>query len=780
MNPNQFFRASRINLVFYILLGIGAVFVSYTVTHRPLWFILAAIAYICASSACLITSLKRPTLNKNVYSKMQSIAFVVLNFFLSIAFDSAQVFVYAMCFSSILSLIFIDPKLSKFQFILSTVVALVVAGIVGIYTGSSQTMLAYTFGTVLLVVMNFNILVMTTNVSFQSRKGREQERSLDDMLKVVEAKCEEAQSATRSKTLFLAHMSHEIRTPINVIVGMNEMILRESSEPEITEYASETKNAAKSLLGIINDILDITKIEAGKLTTISVKYDPKILITDIYNLIRFKAEDKGLEFKVIADENIPAQLMGDDIRLKQIVINLLTNAVKYTAKGSVVLDIHPVSDDEIMFSVKDTGMGIKEEDISRLFNAFDRIEEKKNRNIEGTGLGLNITSSLLKLFGSELKVKSVYGKGSEFYFVIKQKVIDPKPMGKIDLKAKNYHEIKYQAQNTAPDAKVLIVDDNEMNRKVFKNLLKNTGVMISEASSGRECLELVAQTAFDMIFMDYMMPEMDGVQTLEEMKRMDGNLSKDAPVIVLTANAVAGAKEFYEKAGFNGFLSKPVSPAKLEAALFAGLPKELVKETGELPKEEEVVLPDVYGADWAFARLHFPDDKQLNETVKMFLKALKMDADELELYFDGIDNEEAVKSYRIKVHSMKSSAALIGIVRLAGMAMELEDAAANGDTDTIKALHPVFIKRWISYKELLKEFSDSTSAAKNADDFKDEIADIIGRIHEAADEMDVDKLDALSAELENYAFSGDEADKAEKIKTAIFSFDLEMLKNCTL
>ena len=776
---SQFRTGYRCNLYFYIAICITAVIVGFAAKNVPVWFTIVFIPYFLFSVFCLNKWAKDPKVNYTRYAKMQSIAFLITDIFLSVIFDSAQVFIYAMCFTSILSFVFIDVKLSKFQFILTLIIAIAAAGVISIYTGSKQTMIAYSFGTILLVVMNWVIVSMTSHINFQYRKSAEQERSLDDLLRVVEVKCEEAQTATRSKTLFLAHMSHEIRTPINVIVGMNEMILRESQDDDISEYASETKNAAKSLLGIINDILDITKIEAGKLVSIPVQYRLNNLVTDIYNLIRLKAEDKKLSFIVDVNENLPSVLFGDDIRLKQIITNLLTNAVKYTHEGSITLKIHP-AENGIYFGVKDTGIGIKEEDIGRLFDAFDRIEEKKNRSIEGTGLGLNITSSLLKMFGSELKVNSVYGKGSEFYFVIKQEVIDYTPVGKINLNARNYTEIKYEAMNTAPDAKILIVDDNDMNRKVFKNLLKDTHVQIIEAASGQECLELVSSTAFDMIFMDYMMPEMDGVQTLKNMKSMDNNLSASAPVIVLTANAVSGAKEFYEEAGFDGFLSKPVSPKKLEYTLFSMLDKKLIHEEKQTAVQEAAELPVINGVDWSYAQLHFKNDKLLSDAVKLFLAALRRDADELGLYFDSIDNEQALNSYRVKVHSMKSSAALIGIVQLAGMAMELEEAAKNLDSGTIKTLHPVFISRWLSFEQLLDDFADHKTAEKNADDFPDEIADIISRIHTAAAEMDVDKLDALSSELDEYCFSGDNAEKVKLIKDMIFNFEIEKLKNCTL
>ena len=407
---SQFHTGSTTNSFFYVFMGIAAIVMGIANDRFPLPMLIFFIVFFVGTTTAFAIAAKR-TRKYTLYGKLQMMAFAVLNCFISISFDSAQTFIYAMCFSTILGFVFIDVKVSKFQFIQSCIIAVVAAAFISYYTGSKQTMLAYTFGTIVLLVMNWVVVSMVIHIRFQYRKNSEQERSLDDMLKVVEAKCDEARNATKIKSRFLAHMSHEIRTPINAVIGMNEMILRESKDEEILKYASETKTAADSLLGIINDILDITRIEAGKLTPIYVEYKPAKLINDIYNLIRFKAESKNLDFIVIIDENIPQRLKGDDIRLKQIVLNLLSNAVKYTHEGSVTLEIRYLGEGILSFSVKDTGIGIKEENIEKLFEAFARMDENVNRNIEGTGLGLNITSSLLKMFGSRLEVASKYGTG---------------------------------------------------------------------------------------------------------------------------------------------------------------------------------------------------------------------------------------------------------------------------------------------------------------------------------------------------------------------------------
>ncbi|MBQ8786690.1 MAG: response regulator [Oscillospiraceae bacterium] len=776
---SQFQTAYTTNSFFYVFMGIATIIMGVANERLSLPLLIAFIVFFVGTTVAF-SIVARRTRKYTLYGKLQMVAFVIINIFLSVVFDSAQVFIYAMCFSTILGFVFIDVKVSRFQFVQSFIIIFIAARFINYYVGSRQTMLAFSFGTVMLLVMNWVVVSMANHIKFQYRKNSEQERSLDDMLKVVEAKCDEAQNAAKAKSRFLAHMSHEIRTPINAVIGMNEMILRESKDNDILRYASETKNAADSLLGIINDILDIAKIEAGKITPIYVEYKPAKLIVEIYNMIRFKAEDKGLEFNVVADENIPCRLKGDDIRLKQIVVNLLTNAVKYTHKGSVTLEIKYMGNGILYFSVKDTGIGIKEEDIEQLFEAFARMDEGTNRKIEGTGLGLAITSSLLNMFGSKLDVASQYGVGSFFAFEISQEVINPTPMGKLDLHNIEYEHKTYTATFTAPSAKVLVVDDNEMNRKVFKNLLKKTRIDISEAASGMECVEKIKQVRYDIIFMDHMMPVMDGIQTLERVRNEEASICKDVPVIALTANALAGARDFYLEAGFDGFLSKPINPKKLEKLIYANLSSELTQEAD--PEENEEVnfeFPIVNGVDWDYAKLHFESNSALIDTVRMFLRSLKSEADELELYFDSIENEGVIDSYRIKVHSMKSSAALIGIVNLAGMAMELENAARNGDTAPIKAIHPTFIARWLKYKELLSDFSGNNSAEKNADEHLNELDDIFSNIRNAAEMMDVDALDEMSQKLDEYRFEGEMADKIEQIKTAIFNFEIDKLVDCS-
>jgi len=613
------------------------------------------------------------------------------------------------------------------------------------------------------------------------------------LVKMLEKETKRADIANKAKTNFLANMSHEIRTPINAVLGMNEMILRESSEETVREYARDVQGSAKSLLSIINDILDVTKIEAGKLEIFPVEYDFESMIHDVVNMISFKAKAKELEFKVDIDSRIPKVLFGDDIRVRQILVNILNNAVKYTHKGSVEFRIELMSAvfcdgdvAELFFEVSDTGIGIKEEDIEKLFVPFERIEEKRNRSIEGTGLGINITMQLLDMLGSKLEVRSVYGEGSVFSFALKQKVVDSTPIVGIfeDLEDNTTQDSEYKITYEAPDAKVLVVDDNDMNRKVFRSLLKGTKIQVDDVNSGKGCLEKVVQNKYDIIFMDHMMPEMDGVETFEKMKEMPDNKCKDTPVVILTANAIAGAKEQYLSQGFNAFLPKPIDTQKNDDMI-----KELISEDKihfvkdvAYPRETKKTynisdLPVVDGLDWAFANMHFINAEDMMEAIKMFVFAIDSEAKELEKHYIKIYDEKSRDNFRIKVHSMKSSAAMIGIVPLAGMAKVLEDAARSGDCNTIRQMLPTFLRYWYSFKEKLSQFAEEDTGTKSAREFETEVNAIFGQIRVAAKEMDLDVLDISLEKLKEYRFEGKQKELFSKIQDAIVNLDVDFLEN---
>ena len=392
-----------------------------------------------------------------------------------------------------------------------------------------------------------------------------------------------AQNANRSKSDFLANMSHEIRTPINAVLGMDEMILRDCEDSQILEYAEDIKRAGGMLLSLINDILDFSKIESGKMDIIPVDYDLGILLNETVEMVRPRANEKSLELVMEISPDTPTHLNGDEVRIRQIITNILTNAIKYTKKGKVTLTVSgkQLSEEktELYVSVKDTGIGIRKEDIGHLFESFKRVEESRNRNIEGTGLGLSITMRLLNLMGSRLEVDSTYGEGSDFYFYLEQQRKDDKVVGE-DIKkyCKKAKGIKGELSNEfyAPLARLLVVDDNKVNLKVFKGLLKNNNMQIDTAMSGKECLELMKENHYHIVFLDHLMPDMDGVETLNQAKMFKNSKSHDAVMIVLTANAVSGAREKFLQEGFDDYLSKPISLPLLKEMILKYLPKELI------------------------------------------------------------------------------------------------------------------------------------------------------------------------------------------------------------
>ena len=412
-------------------------------------------------------------------------------------------------------------------------------------------------------------------------------------MKELEEQREIADSANEAKSRFLANMSHEIRTPINAVLGMDEMILRESQEKTIRTYAADIMSAGKTLLSLINDILDFSKVEEGKMEIIPVQYDLSSLINDLVNMIRDRAAKKGLKFVVEVDSHIPHLLHGDEIRVKQCVMNLLTNAVKYTEKGTVTLKVTYQQTEKgkkaimLGFSVEDTGIGMKPEDMEKLFTPYQRIEEKRNRSIEGTGLGMSITRQLLELMHSRLEVESEYGKGSKFSFSVKQKVISWQEIGDYSdrLAESGSSEPAYRELFHAPDARILVVDDTEMNLTVIRSLLKKTEIRIDTAECGKDALTLAAGNAYDVIFIDHMMPDMDGIETLGHLRESGKNT--ETPAVALTANAVSGAREMYLNAGFTDYLSKPVDGAKLEKLLSELLPKEKLKKPVSAPGTAE-------------------------------------------------------------------------------------------------------------------------------------------------------------------------------------------------
>jgi len=622
---------------------------------------------------------------------------------------------------------------------------------------------------------------------------KEQNKKLRKAKEEAEEAKKEAIVANETKGKFLANMSHEIRTPINAVLGMDEMILRESSEKTIKEYAMDIKTAGQSLLSLVNDILDFSKIDSGKMEIIPVEYDFSSMVHDVVNMTIIKAQSKDIKFNIDVNPKIPAILYGDDVRIRQVLINILTNAVKYTEKGEINFTIDGDLKEDIIFlhfEVTDTGIGIKEEDLNKLFMEFERIEEKRNRSIEGAGLGMTITANLLALMNSKLEVESKYSVGSKFFFDIEQKVINKEPVGDLEERIKHIsEEYNYSTIFKAPDAKILVVDDNLVNLKVFKNLLKETEISIDTACSGKECIEKATSNYYNLIFIDHMMPEMDGIETFHNLSKMEQYVSKEAKKIALTANAISGAKEMYLKEGFDAFLSKPILPKKLEKLICKLLPEELIvcsnvkniENTTENKKEENKQILDIDGLDWDYAKLHFTNEEIIIETIKDFYLTIENQADLLNKSY--IDSD--LNTYRIQVHGMKSSAAIIGLVYLSGVAKLLENAAKQNHTEIIDKMHNIFLNEWLEYKQKLSVLFEEENKQETKDT---SIAFAYLQILSTAmEEMDIDAADDAMENLNKLFYNSEIEKQMQRLSANVANLNteealkqIELIKNMLL
>ncbi|MCR5726111.1 MAG: response regulator [Lachnospiraceae bacterium] len=545
-----------------------------------------------------------------------------------------------------------------------------------------------------------------TNSRMEKMKANEQKRAYE--AKVLQLEKSAADEANKAKSNFLADMSHEIRTPINAVLGMNEMILRKTEDKEILDYATNIKGAGNTLLSIINSILDFSKIEDGKMELIPVEFDMNDLIHSLVNSISERAREKKLEFIIDQDESLPTKLFGDDVRIAQVIMNLLTNAVKYTEKGTVTLSIRKkeIREEKLTFlvSVKDTGIGIRKEDIDKLAVSFERLDEKRNRHIEGTGLGISIVTRLLKMMDSKLQVESEYGRGSIFFFEMTLKIADATPIGKYEDRRVSGTRIKEENGLKVRNARILVTDDNDMNLKVASNFLKLFGVTPDLCSSGEATINAMSEKEYDIVFLDHMMPKMDGIETLQILK--DKNLvDRDTVVIALTANAVVGAKEQYLQAGFTDYLSKPIVLKDLEKMLKKYLP--IGKWTEDYTKEEgDTENTQSGGVLEGLEKLGLDTNegkKYCGGEDEFYLEIVGDYANESEEKISNLSEflkNGDMPGYRTLVHSIKSASKTIGSGELYTEAYELEKASADGNKEFVEKNHDPFIEK---YRELSKE-----------------------------------------------------------------------------
>lgn len=530
---------------------------------------------------------------------------------------------------------------------------------------------------------------------------------------------EEALAANRAKSTFLANMSHEIRTPINAVLGMNEMILREEKDPEIRSYSENIRTAGSSLLAIINDVLDISKIESGRLEIVISEYELSSLVSDCCSMVAVRARDKGLDLNVVCEGTVPLKLQGDETHIRQVVVNLLTNAVKYTEKGSVTLTVSgSVTEDicQLRFSVRDTGIGISEEDQKKLFDQFQRLELMHNRNIEGTGLGLAIVKKLSDLMGGSVTVHSVPGEGSEFTFELPQKLGSNPEFGEISVNYSSTGQSVYSHSFEAPDAHVLVVDDLPVNQLVIVNLLKDTRIHIDTAGSGRECLELAAKQRYDLILMDHMMPEMDGIETYHRLRSDSASPNSATPVIMLTANALAGMREEYLDEGFADYITKPVRGEKLEEVISRNLPAELVLPPSEPTEEKPADTGEFAGLTEKLPQLN------INMAMMYCCESPELYVDILKDYSDGGRYDEMQRAfaekrwedYRICAHSLKSTSRTIGLDGLSERARASEFALKNGCTEFAELNHEELMKEYSEALDIIREYLNRKKEITNA------------------------------------------------------------------
>ena len=557
-----------------------------------------------------------------------------------------------------------------------------------------------------------------------------------------------ADEANKAKSDFLAEMSHEIRTPINAVLGMNEMIMRESVKGEeetagkaeaetfrqISVYSGNIEEAGNNLLAIINDILDFSKIEERRMELVEGDYELSNLLSDVSNMISFRLREKGLEYRMNVDESIPDTLRGDKVRVRQIIINLLTNAVKYTEKGLIRLEVHALGDAfkpgdtiTLQIAVRDTGIGIRQEDIPKLFTKFQRVDLQRNSTVEGTGMGLAITHSLLDMMNGSISVESVYGEGSTFTVTLPQKVVDCEPIGSVRAGegGSRHGGHRYQESFRAPEARILVVDDTRMNIAVTVGLLQQTGIRIDTAENGPDALELARSTAYDLILMDQRMPGMDGTETLQELRKTDGP-NRETPVICMTGDAVIGAKERYISDGFTDWLPKPVTGAMLERTIVRYLPGEKVtvirKEDG--PDAEAAgagEAKDLYallrqaGIDTETALGYCQRDESLYlSLLREYVRSAWEKTRNMQKYFE----EENWKDYGILVHALKSTSRMIGAGKLGEKAAALEAAAKREDGAFIRQEHEGTMAL---YRETVKRIREAVEEPENPDDPEEEV-----------------------------------------------------------
>lgn len=600
----------------------------------------------------------------------------------------------------------------------------------------------------------------------------------------------QTEDANRAKTNFVSNMSHEIRTPMNSIVGITEILLRSRHSPKEQEYLLNIQSSGRVLLTIINDVLDCSKMEAGKMQLFDEPYDTCSLFHDLRISMENRIGHSGLELIYDIDQDIPCKLKGDMGRIRQVIINLVNNAIKYTEKGSVRFSVHvrQKNTDKVMlyYEVADTGIGIRKEDQKILFDAFQRVEMDRNRYVEGTGLGLTISQNLVNMMGGVIEVESEYGKGSRFFFTIEQTIIDPTPVSAVNYNGQkdNVTEKEAECLFIAPEAHILLVDDNELNLVVAKELLKPLRMQIDTAENGLQAVKMVRGSQYDLVLMDHMMPVMDGIEAAKAIRALPEDKYQKLPIIALTANAMVDARKEFLNAGMNGFVAKPIDFARICNQLKLWLPKDLVRD---VPKEEAKKLL----ADDLSDREIQPEDPQMGfsfeegvkhcgskaalmKTIRIFYRTIDSKANKIEQCL----KEGLISDYAIEVHALKSSALLIGAVPLSEAAKELEDYGKQGKTEVLEEKTPDVLTLYRDLKNILRPYAEKEENAKK--EFSDgEWITALQQIHQCVEQFDLDGVDQIMEQLEEYQVPECIRESMDQLRVYVADVSMEEIMELT-
>ncbi|MBE5882366.1 MAG: response regulator [Lachnospiraceae bacterium] len=597
------------------------------------------------------------------------------------------------------------------------------------------------------------------------------------LVKQIEKEKQRAETANEAKSTFLSHMSHEIRTPMNAVIGMTELMLRTDITNEQREYLVNIKHSGNALVSIINDILDISKIESGKMELSEGEYEVAPMLSDVRMIIENRIGEKPIELLFEIDERVPKRMYGDDLRIRQVMINLLNNAVKFTEKGHVELKIEVLSlaEEKVQLKVivSDTGRGIRKEDLDKLFGAFEQVDVEKNKGKEGTGLGLAISSELVRLMGGKLEVDSVYGVGSRFCFTINQGVVVSEYEEEID-------EQTESREFTAPNAKILVVDDSEINLKVATGLMKPLQMTVHTALSGQQALEMIRREVYDIIFMDHMMPGMDGIETTERIRAMEDVYYREVPIIAFSANAMKEAEQSFYACGMDGFVSKPIEVDVLFRVMRKWLPKHLIREAGS-QRENVCGKSDAEDGEFVLEGISVQEGVKNAGSTEFYMEILAdfyLLIDTKSLKIEKCIEDELIRDYTVEVHALKSTARMIGAMELSDEFLHLEQLGKEEDWEAIRRVTPEVLAHYRRYKEILKPFSQQREQEKREASME-EILDCLKAIGDAIDKFDLDGADEAMKRLETYKLPQQVHAKMEDLRVYMADVAMEDILRVT-